>query len=682
MTITDTPTKNVLKPRRGMGHTLSRQRRQAREKIENKRETREKREAEAAREEIKRLKERKAAAKEQAEDPIILGTKLFRNTVNDHVALMRTWGYDHPVQAIIHQKNRVEAWTDFKKIHIGWPEHQFPKWSDTKGARRLVSNIKGVMQHEMGHLRFTTPFKQIIDKGDISVMATTRSMRMDLVQRCWNMLEDQRMESLVVERSPAIGQYFGIMVTDVCLGNAYMDQSWLMLAGRTYLPKQVLRISYQMFDQFCFDQGINDGAKKWFNLVQQYCAADTEKKIAQATIAAYEFIRLCRANIPDNPHPETTYDNDVKPRNTVRPPSDVLDMFDETPPPPSKKSDERGESSGDTKSEDQDGEGEEGESSEEEGDGKGASDSQSDPTSPGQSDTGANDGTNSGTPTEQDLIDALEETRSSYQDSVLKDDDVNQVVRETREGISTASTSGLPDWNGTPPDLSADLIDKSKKVARGIEDALNTFLTEASPMWMPREERGVINPFLYRTKQVGDLDYRRRWDDHGNSGLNVHVSMLSDISGSMSGAPMVALSGAVYATALACQQVGIGSTFTLWSTQGGDYRIYRNGITPSLWSAQGGTDPLRALDDLDTHNPEGAEHHLVVIFTDGAWASNFPSLRQWDAPNRHTVLVRYGSYDGAIQKDMGAHRHISISNIDDLPKHLTDALIDILDRKE
>lgn len=713
---TETRKPNPLKPRRALGNVVARQRRYAMEKIVEQREARQKRETEAAREELKRLKERKKQVAVLDADPMRWGNSLLRTTISNQTTLLRSWGLKQPVIAAISDIDHVSAWTDFKKVSVTWPKKQIPLKDDVYGTRDMVASVKGVMQHEFGHLRFTTPFTKIMEEGPI-----LNSNHPDWVlHRTWNLLEDQRMEGLVVEAVPRIAQYFGVMVAKVVLNNAHMNQSWIMLAGRTYLPLPVLKKSYDLFDEFCLEQGIKDGAKTWFNLVQDYRGANTNRYIAHAVANAYEFIIKVRATLPEIEHSQMDNDDgDANAQDTARPKSHILDMFDTTPPPPSKKKSkeqgapgpqsdgppEPGEGEvgegedGEGKGKGDEGQGEDGEGQDSEGEGEGESDAEGEGKGQGkgeaddksgktnapkgQSDTGAHDGTDTGTPTEADLEELLNQLTEDWQEDLRQDADVKEVVRETRSRESNAEATGLPDFPNVPGEMPAQLISAAMRTASGIEDALNTFLTDVAPMWHQRHERGVINPVHYRTKKVGELDYRRNWDDKGNSGLNVHVSMLCDISGSMGGPPMAALSESVYATAIACQRIGIGSSFTLWSTPGGNYRIFRNGnVTPTLWSAQGGTDPLLALDDLDTHNPEGAEHHLVIIFTDGAWNGNFPSLRQWDAPNRNIVLVRYGSYDGAVQKDMGAHRHIAISDVRDLAKELTKSLADILDNKE
>ena len=145
---------------------------------------------------------------------------------------------------------------------------------------------------------------------------------------------------------------------------------------------------------------------------------------------------------------------------------------------------------------------------------------------------------------------------------------------------------------------------------------------------------------------------------------------------------MIALSEALYATGLACQALGIGATYVLWSTPPSNFRVWSDGnVTPSVWPSLGGTDPTLALDDLSTHNPEGAANHLVIIFTDGQWSIGFPSLTRWGAADRTMILVRYGSYDGPMQQDMGADKHININDVRKLPDQLTNALLDVLGQK-
>ena len=166
---------------------------------------------------------------------------------------------------------------------------------------------------------------------------------------------------------------------------------------------------------------------------------------------------------------------------------------------------------------------------------------------------------------------------------------------------------------------------------------------------------------------------------YGTSGTRIDLTNCLDVSVSMGGDPMLALSEAVYATALACQNLGIGASFTLWSSDGQNHRIWSDGAPqPQVWPTLGGTDPTEALNDLDNHNEESATQHLVIVFTDGEWNDGF-DLQQWARPNRHIVLVRYTTgYSGT--EAYGADEVAEIKQVEQLPDELTRALRGVLNK--
>jgi hypothetical protein len=706
--MTDVSTRKKLTPRRGLGQAIVKKRLAAERAIEQQAEARRDRERQAAREELERLK--RAATDRQRNGQKRWAQSLLRSVVNNQTALMRVWKYNQTVKATVSTVPTVQAWTDWREVVITWPETKVPGQFSTSEVRNTVAQMKGVFQHELGHLRFTTPYKRILPH-----IAAPTSRH----QLCWNLLEDQRMESLVVEAVPRIANYFGPMLAEVVLGQG-ATETWLMLAGRTYLPVRVRRESFMLFDAFCDEQGVDDGAEKWLDIVNEYRAATTEQELADAVCKALAFIDEVRATIPKtvDDHTSATEGDGADPEELGRPGSSILDLFDDrtkpsknsktkqgsgsssedspTPSAPTGEGDSEagddedaqgggqgeddddeaeGEGAGGQGEGDDDGEGEDGE-------GDGGAQTDSDASDGEESAPGQSFGESDPHFTEESLRDAFTDALAGFQQELANDGSIREILTDAQEAFAS---EGLPDYDGPEQPMSPELVERATRTAIGVEQALNTFLTESAPRWMARQERGVIDPLHYRTKQNGALDYRRYLHGDGNSGLDVHVSMLCDVSGSMGSSygqsepAIVALSEALYATALACNQMGIGSTFTLWSSGQQNYRVWRdNNPTPSLWPCMGGTDPLVALDDLDTHNPEDARDHLVIIFTDGAWSRNFPSIRQWDKPNRRFILVRYGNYEGEVQKDMGAHSHVQINHVNQLVEQLTNGLKDVL----
>ena len=671
------------KPKRGLGSAVTRRRRLQAEALDNDVANARERAREAARQEMARIINR------QKEDGSLANTRwqqnLLRSVVGNQTAVLRAYGHKQSVQCDLNlNAQNVVAWTDFQRINVTWPECLMPDRLNTMAVLDTTAQMKGVMQHEMGHVRFTTPWPTVCADAPIPAKYVAVA---GLIQKCWNMLEDERMECLVVESVPRIANYFGTMVANVVLGGDKVElpieQTWLMLAGRTYLPLNVLQISATTFDAFCAQQGVKDGARRWEKLVNNYKAATSTKQIMEAVCEAYDFIQEVRATLPEIKHVDPRGDG-ADPKDTGRKQGSILDMFDEKPKPPKKSKGKgdgqpgpsqpgpsqpapgKGEKDGD--------EGEGKGKGDKDGEGEDEGDEEGDEPGKGQSDTG--DG--SETPTqEQTLRDALSEMTDQFKSTMRGDKDVQSMARDAN---LKADHDGLQEYDGrNAQEMSPELQERARHTSLGIQSALNSFVTTSSPIWQTRKEMGVIDALHYRTKNPGDRDFRRHLEDKGNIGLDVHVSMLCDVSGSMNGAPMQALSEALFATGLACNALGIGATYTLWSSPGQDWRVWQDGNpTPTLWPSMGGTDPTVALDDLDTHNKEEAANHLVIIFTDGAWSGSFPSLQRWAASGRTFVLVRYGRYDGEMQKDMGADSHIGISDVADLPGQLTKSLIDVL----
>lgn len=647
--------KAVVKPKRGLGQATTRKRRQAAEDIQRRVKDRRAANEAAAKLELERM--RRTHKAEVRFDPASWGKALLRSVVSNQAALLRAWGFSQSVGFGVNDTAvQVSAWTDFTQVRVDWPLASVPARLDKVATLNTVAEMKGFMQHEMGHLRFTTSWVDILEKAVVPSrhLGDDKSMH-----TCWNMMEDQRMECLVVEKVGRIKSYFGVMVLNWLVKHAN-DQSWLMLAGRSYMPVDVLQQSAKAFNVFCDGHGISSGAKKWADIMVTYKAADTHQKIMDAVSEGLDFIRAIGANMPDtlDDH-EKMKTSGVDPSQTGRQSGSVMDLFKKPKPEEAVDGGTPGRDKyGDKPTKDP-----------YKDDGKRRTEEYG---TEGQSNGGEGDEVWS----EQILHDLMSEAVNEFQMEIRNHADVREMVRNAND---MTDTEGLREYDGTGEGMIDELAQRSRATALGIEQALQSFVTENAPTWHTHQDTGVLDALAYRTREVGTRTYRRLLEDKGNQGLDVHVSMLCDVSYSMAGGPMIALSEALYATGLACQSLGINATFTLWSSGTANYRVWADGnATPTVWPAMGGTDPTHALDDLSTHNQEKASSHLVIIFTDGQWAAGFPTLRRWQAEGRTMILVRYGSHDGAMQTDMGADKHININDVRKLPDQLTNALLDVL----
>ena len=677
-----------LRPQRGLGQAVSRQRRRATDQLKRESESRRQRERDLAR---RLLLDRERHNPEQRAEAM-WRHNLLKATIDHQSAVMKSYGINVPVNARIHtgwwgRQATLKAWTDYESIAIQFPDHLFP--ADRTNHDALmdgIATLRGVFQHELGHIRFTTPFLdlQFHEHSDIP-----RSQ----LHWPWNCLEDQRMETAVVTDVPRLASYFTTMIVEHIVKGDHADRSWLLLAGRTYLPTVLRQQSRDLFVKV-YGESL---AQRWEAEVQTYIGAKSHDELRASVIRAHALLSEIMADLP-----EPSIDEHHGEGGTADPSDGASDVDNDDL--------ERGESG--------DGEGTVEESDGDEGAGNGESDGEADDgTTSGNSDSDESDDSGSeGKSTDADGADSDQddEAQSSGNGATtgsLDTDNLREEMKRTmREVVDEAvndmrqdntnndilvdaneltnDTGSIPFLSGHSSPMPADMQAEAEALAVGMENALNDFVTASQPVWMTHQEHGIIDPIAFRTKSVGDMDYRRGLTGDFTEGLDIHVSLLCDASVSMQGAPMEALSKVIYATSKACDSLGIGLTTTLWSSDDDTYRISPADVgTPVVYQTLGGTDPTNALDDLDSHDIGNVENHLVIIFTDGDWMQGFPGVQNWERPGRHTVLVNYNEWWqghpevlGRTSDTRGCDEAFRIGDILSLPMEMTSAIAGLLSK--
>lgn len=661
--------KSRLRPKRGLGAQYTRARKTAADNARQKAEERKKQQRDAARRDLARRAERQAQAEKETDDKFRMS--LLRQVQATQQAVLHAWGYSTPMQCSLSERMGVEAWTDFIRIVVNWPKHSMPGMTSRKReVTRCLVSMRGVFQHEAGHVRFTTPWHFIRDatpwkhyspKGSDRYSENHDDQRLAKVN---NVLEDQRMENLVVEVVPKIADYFKVMILDIIVDGAgkggkdqmdSIDLSWLLLAGRRYLDNDVRVQSYSQFEQAMQGLGFPQGtAQHWADIVDEYIAAQTKAQLGKATEKAAKFLEEIGQEIPSSV--------DDHSRGMDEAGQGGGGLFDKEGNPEDGDDRANGGSRGGKAT---DGMNEDDLKKAKEGklDGKSLEDA--------AKEAGQNAGIGDGGFT------FAEQLRRARDGALQKVEDSKELKHVHGSAMDGAKYEGLPEYHGPTRDLDGESIVRAETIAQGMVQMLQSFVTANDPTWQFRVEDGYIDPLAYRTKEPGERTFRRYMEDQGKQVLDVHLSVLADCSGSM-GHNMQALSEVLYGCALATEQVDIGSTYVLWSSGDQHFRVWETKEPqPDLFPSMGGTTPEPALDDIVNHNQEGAAHHLVVIFTDGQWYGDY-NLQQWADPNKTLLFVRYGRYDGIVQNDMGADEHVQIDDVIELAEHIEYALSDVL----
>jgi hypothetical protein len=666
------------KPKRGVGQVISRRRRD----IANRQHFRDVEREAAERELTHKIMSEQAARAADRIDPVIVQRVTAANhalnvLASDHRAYMSAIGHPHiEVITSLHTKNfldprrthtfgkpkdeEVVAYTDFAKIVVTLPAPPL-----SRALRDWVTEVRGILHHEAGHVRFTTPFTELCLKAtgqSSDHLANSRSIHM-----AWNALEDQRMECAVVRATPRIQNYFIPMVLNVVLEAKLPSEHyamdtvqqnavrrlapWLALAGRSYFSDEVRAQAKRDFDTFGHHFGLSSDV--WLDIVSRYVSATDEATMFQAVLDAKDFIsKISEDTKTGNGTPTNDDDIDWSKSQTRE------NIFRKITNPDEQHDAMRGARSNAPLEDSASEVTEPKESVNEGGDGDDEVDGE---------DVGNGDSASRGVA--DNVIDQMkkEAERASQQlaESAEVDDLMSRI--NDRVGSGAIPVEGALQHSRAMRD---DHVAEARVLSFSIQDALEAFRTEKSPVWARRQEQGYLDPLEYRTREAGEATYHVEPQNWDNSGLGIHVSFLADRSGSMS-QDMVPLSQTLWAVKTACNSLGIPSTMVMWADTAETARVMEDNAEPVVFNSRGGTYPIVALDDLESHVDDNNLHHLVFIFTDGEWSS-VTSLSDWQDANRTFVIIGLNCKEQISSK--GADVIIPISSIRELGSHVKNIL--------
>ena len=216
------------------------------------------------------------------------------------------------------------------------------------------------------------------------------------------------------------------------------------------------------------------------------------------------------------------------------------------------------------------------------------------------------------------------------------------------------------------------------KLADEIEQAFRTATAHSSPVWASGQTAGILEPIRFRTRQPGDREFYRTYADEGEPGQDLAVTLMLDVSGSMSGTGP-ALGAAAYAVKRAGDALSIDTEVAVFESN--PHLIWaaddRPDCVPEI-GATGSTYPAELFQALLTERRDKAKH-IVIIMTDGGWGgSGQPDvdLRTYAEDNRFIVLLGYG-LSKAVENLMerGPDEAYHITDLFEIPALLENILV-------
>jgi hypothetical protein len=288
-----------------------------------------------------------------------------------------------------------------------------------------------------------------------------------------------------------------------------------------------------------------------------------------------------------------------------------------------------------------------------------------------------------GTDTSDDLTqEDLDKAIANAEDERLGDSALNGDVEAFQDALENQVSNLEPYIGGVSGNVVAQA--EAEMLAVEIEQAFQAATIDRAPAWVEGQRRGIVNVQRYTTRQPGETEFFKAWVDDEQPGFDIAVSVLLDYSGSMADS-LTALAQCGYASKLACQNLGIPCTVTLWDTDAmtlfdADERAE---ALPIIASA-GGTDPEHALADLENQRHDKTKH-IVLIMTDGSWSGEWEggsrggakrSLAGYKTEGRTFIGFGYGT-DALTQnlRAKGCDEAYAIKNLMDIPRKLETTLI-------
>lgn len=563
---------------------------------------------------------------------------------------------------------------------------------DEDSIKKTIAILKGATYHEVAHCLWTKDWKTY-----------TFPDGFDLWQyfRAWNLLEDGRIETLLIEKSPVIRNYLLPLLYEVVLSKS--DGGWAntvdgapFLIVRSYLPKgiqrsvlnacradgrdmQILADMHEVSNAFQTAGGWDEQIPfviKFHDLLAQWNAGRTDEYGNGGDPDPHGDHSYTNGDTDPNGTPEPVFkrvekkqDNDWNPEEITAPQAPVPSNDDES------KDDGSGEGAGQDSTDSQGDEetDKQGGNSHDSGDTDADKDNEStdgdnqssnQPAKDGRAGAGEGGTPNSNTST-RDTI--KEEFENSINEAVTSHE-LNEVISQYHK----AMTRGLQKIAGNANEITNEqTVATANNIALGMINALDTVVVTPDPSWRYHMDDGAILDLeAFVNRDIGDDSYWVDKDGTGERGHDLAVSLLLDCSTSMS-YYFTELGVVGYAIRKACDHFNIPCTTTLFGSHSELLWDAEDEPRLSIMPNLGGTNIGESLLDVPNHR-HGKTRHLIVIFTDGEWG-DVDSVRPFFPNGETSLLVGFGMGINTLQQ-RGADVAISVRDLLDLPSEVEKAI--------
>lgn len=584
-----------------------------------------------------------------------------------------SFGVDQPIEYNYDSSgsfSRLRAFTNLNKITLLINLGDFTDVSDD-GIKKSIALLKGATYHEVAHCLWTNGWKDLDSRYTFPENTTWSTYF-----RAWNLLEDGRIETLLVSKSPIIKKYLLPMVYTVVMGSQgdatvtpkQIASALPFLVVRTYLPEGLRRSALR--------HGVAEGRdlsilREMHDLSRQYQRGTTWDEHLPIVLKFHELLTQWESADPMDgetfgaeavgDHQSSEFDssgggapipviienpNDWKPED--------FDQKSETKPAdsqPGATGQEAEQTDGDNSN-----------------DGGSPSSKPSDEASSNIGSSGAGSSSSrdelSDYMNKRKITQEMEDAFSEAIEDSVSDNEFKEVSKQFNASMKRDVPKARID--GARHGVTEQAVIKANTIALGMVNALETLCMTPDPSWATRQPDGpLLDVEAFVTRDIGDDRFWVDRDGTGERGHDLAVSVLLDCSGSMEG-HLLDLGVVAYAVRKACGHFDIPCTTTLFGS-----------ASATLWDAEdepevlylpnmGGTSIGESLLDIPNQR-HGKRRHLVVILTDGSW-SDLNSVRPFLRDDEVSLIVGFNTSTHNLQR--GADACVAIRDLIDFPSEV------------
>ena len=497
--------------------------------------------------------------------------------------------------------------------HMGVPA---PAWNDGKTIYlntailralddQTLIGINGINYHEVAHIlyspRFTSAFMQtVVAKG---------------MKQTWNMMDDQRIETLLVGRYPSVKESLTHTVLTYLLEDGNPETAFPLIRGRKYLP---IEVRQSVADAWVAKQG-QAHAQALADVLDEYrlCIYPRDE------VRMLELVAECHALLMQTAPEQPEQPQDGQPQ-------DGQAGSGQGQPDVSKD----GMCSGDAnliehgEPESTDEQAQDSESAQEQGESESIENSAA---------SGAFGNSGSDDESNDDCLEAIKDAINNALNSIMNDESVLADLEQIRDAISADNKvqAGLRSLSTTEMPVSAE----GHAIAEEFARELNELLCDSDAMWVSHQSTGRVNIKRAMNMGVNDLDtVFDRWDD-GDLAYDIEAVILVDRSSSMT-YQMAQTNESAWAVKRGLES--INGDVTVLAFGDSARVIYGKDELAThqarQFRASGGTEPCDALIEAERILEQSTRTtKMLIMLSDGDWSGD-----------GNKVIARINQIEGAI----------------------------------